>query len=126
MNVLLDTNIVVAYLSDSLSLPIQISSTAFSVSVVVVGELEYGAKKSTRVGQNLSRVERFLSTVSVLSIDAETARIFGDVKVDLMRKGRPIPDNDIWIAATALQHHLMLITRDAHFEHVDQLDIEKW
>ncbi|HFE66754.1 MAG TPA: PIN domain-containing protein, partial [Chloroflexi bacterium] len=41
-------------------------------------------------------------------------------------RGRPIPENDIWIAALAIEHELTLVTRDAHFEEIEQLDIEAW
>ncbi|HEV8045487.1 MAG TPA: PIN domain-containing protein [Rubrobacter sp.] len=44
----------------------------------------------------------------------------------MRRIGRPIPENDIWIAATALQHGLVLVTRDSHFEHVEGLRVERW
>jgi tRNA(fMet)-specific endonuclease VapC len=44
----------------------------------------------------------------------------------LKEKGKPLPENDIWIAALAMQHNLTLITRDTHFDHVNGLDREKW
>lgn len=50
----------------------------------------------------------------------------GELKNELRRKGRPIPENDIWIAATALQHGLTLVTRDSDFEHVEGIDRESW
>ncbi|MXZ01781.1 type II toxin-antitoxin system VapC family toxin [Candidatus Poribacteria bacterium] len=48
------------------------------------------------------------------------------IKERLRRRGRPIPNNDIWIAAIALQHDLVLVTRDAHFDEVESLQTERW
>ena len=62
----------------------------------------------------------------MLVADQKTAREYGQIRLGLQVKGRPIPANDIWIAATALQHGLTLITRDAHFTEVDSLTIQAW
>ena len=59
-------------------------------------------------------------------LDISTARIYGRVKNALRQSGKPIPENDIWIAAVALQHDLTLITQDAHFEHVLGLATKAW
>lgn len=86
----------------------------------------YGAYKSTRVESNLRRVREFASTVMVLGTDSDTAAAYGRIKAALRSKGRQIPDNDMWIAAISLQHHLTLVTRDAHFDEVDGLVTEHW
>ncbi len=67
-----------------------------------------------------------LDTNVVLACDADTARQYGTIKHALRLKGRPIPDNDIWIAAIARQYHLMLVTRDTHFAEVDELLSQAW
>jgi tRNA(fMet)-specific endonuclease VapC len=72
------------------------------------------------------RIEEFASSASVLSCDGETARHYGQIKDRLRLKGRPIPENDNWIAASAMQHGLPLATRDDHFKEVDGLRIETW
>ena len=56
----------------------------------------------------------------------ETSRRYGEVKDGSRRKGLPIPENDIWISATAFQHDLVLFTRDSHFDHVEGLRSERW
>ena len=61
--------------------------------------------------------------MTILVCDTETARQYGRIKVELRRKGRPIPENDMWIAAVALQHGLTLATRDAHFDAIDGLTV---
>lgn len=58
--------------------------------------------------------------------DEATARMYGEVKAALRKKGRPIPENDVWIAALARQYDLRLISRDKHFATVENLDVEAW
>lgn len=93
---------------------------------MVLGELYFGALKSQRQEANLRRVEEFTNASNVLPVDAGAARHYGEVRDGLRRIGRPIPENDIWIAATALRHGLVLVTRDSHFEHVEGLRVERW
>ena len=96
------------------------------LSVTVLGELYFGAMKSARADANLDRIERLVEKHDVLYCDQETAYQYGKFKTELRRKGRPIPDNDMWIAATAKQYELTLVADDAHFAHVDGLDADKW
>ena len=56
-----------------------------------------------------------------LPCDFDTARLYGRIKAELRRKGKPIPENDIWIAAAAIQYGLTLVTRDRHFDFIDGL-----
>jgi tRNA(fMet)-specific endonuclease VapC len=62
----------------------------------------------------------------VLGVDATVARRYGEIRGALRRIGRPIPENDVWIAATALRYDLMLVSRDSRFEHVADLELERW
>lgn len=71
-------------------------------------------------------LRQFAADNVILACDAETARLYGEVKNSLRKKGHPIPENDIWIAATALQHGLILVSRDEHFAEVEGLRAEKW
>lgn len=93
---------------------------------IVLGELYYGARKSRRVEENLALIDEFAARNVVLSCGSETARWYGEVKHTLQQKGHPIPENDIWIAAMALQNHLPLVARDAHFKEVKGLSVETW
>jgi tRNA(fMet)-specific endonuclease VapC len=88
--------------------------------------LYFGAVKSRRAAANLKRVEEFTAASNVLPVDSGVARLHGKVRDRLRRIGRPIPENDIWISATALRHDFVLVTRDSHFEHVEGLRIEQW
>jgi tRNA(fMet)-specific endonuclease VapC len=56
----------------------------------------------------------------------DTTEIYGQVKAELARLGKPVPDNHLWIAATAMQYDLPLATRDAHFTHVPRLKTLAW
>jgi len=125
---LLDTNIVIAVLrqEDAALARLQEAAGSFFVSVITLGELRFGARKSGRVEENLQRVEDFAAESNTLPCDEETSRRYGEVKDGLRRKGRPIPDNDLWISATATQRGLVLVTRDSHFEHVEGLRVERW
>lgn len=63
---------------------------------------------------------------TVLACDAETAQHYGQIKNRLRAKGKPLPENDIWIAALALQYGLVLVTRDAHFNKITSLSVVPW
>ncbi len=124
---LLDTNIVIALFANDAQVVVRLQDAGeVFVPSIVVGELYYGAQKSGRTEQNLAQVDDFAASSSVLDCNLETAQWYGQVKSRLRRKGLPIPDNDIWVAATALQHSLILATRDLHFAGVDRLGVEMW
>ena len=95
-------------------------------SIIVLGELYYGAHKSTRVEANLQMVDQFVAANRVFGCDSATAQHYGQVKHLLRQIGRPIPENDIWIAATAKQHDLTVVSRDTHFDSIDGLATEHW
>lgn len=124
---LLDTNIVIALFAGDPSVMAGIAAAEeVFIPATVIGELFYGARKSGRSEENLRRIEEFAADNTVLSCDEDTARLYGEVKSVLQRKGRPIPENDIWIAAAALQHDLILVSRDEHFEAAEGVRRERW
>ncbi len=124
---LLDTNIVIAlFAGDAAIRQRLLEALEVFVPSVVIGELYYGAQRSARVSENLARIDEFVASNAVLPCDAETAQRYGDIKNQLRVKGRPIPENDIWIAAIAMQHQLILVSRDRHFHEVDGLQVEAW
>ena len=124
--VLLDTNVIIAFFSGEKAVSQRLVDAEVLVSSTVLGELYYGARKSAHVAANLERIEQFASSVQVLNCDAATAQMYGNIRDGLRSKGRPIPENDIWIAAVALQHGPPLATRDDHFKEVDGLRTENW
>lgn len=96
------------------------------VPLMVLGEIKAGFQGGTQRHRNEALLQRFLAkpTVSVLLPSRETAEHYARVFVQLKRAGTPVPDNDLWIAALALEHDLTLITRDRHFERIAQLPRE--
>lgn len=124
---LLDTNIVIAiFAGEPSTLEHLAQSKEVFLPIVVLGELYYGARKSTRSDANLIRIDELAASSALLGCDLETSRHYGQIKNDLRAKGRPIPENDIWIAAVARQHGLTLVSRDAHFDEVDSVPLEIW
>jgi len=124
---LLDTNIVIALLEGEPTVSERVARAAeVFLSVVTLGELYYGAAKSTRAEHNLARVEEFAAARAVLACDRAAAREYGDIKAKLRARGKPLPDNDTWLAAIARLYGLTLVTRDAHFREVEALAIEAW
>lgn len=124
---LVDTNIVIALFAGDAHVRRKIATAdEVFISSIVFGELYYGARKSGRVEANVQCVDEPLTNSAVLDCDAETAQNYAVVKNGLRLKGKPLPENDIWIAALALQHNLVLVSRDAHFQEVGSLSIESW
>lgn len=124
---LLDTNIVIAIFSKEAKVRAHlVSTTEVFVPAIVLGELYYGAYKSLRITENIEKINEFAAINTVLISDTATAQAYGQIKSALRAKGRPIPENDIWIAAIAMQYNLTLVTRDGHFGEVDGLAIETW
>lgn len=126
-DLLLDTNIVISLINED---PVILRSIAGIQSVmvpsIVIGELYYGAFKSGKVQENLSRIKEFASESAVLSCDETTGRHYGYIKNALREKGQPLPENDIWIAALAQQYRLTLVSRDQHFTKIDGLSVISW
>lgn len=123
---LLDTNAVIALNEGEQALIDLLTDTAFALSATVIGELYYGVFNSQRVEANLAKFEAVIATQTILPCTIDTGRLFGQIRAELKAKGRPIPENDIWIAASARQHRLALVTRDAHFAHINDLTIVHW
>jgi tRNA(fMet)-specific endonuclease VapC len=124
----LDTNIVIGLLANDAVIVQKINSVTGLIRIpsIVLGELLYGAENSTRKEPNKLRVDELIKTVFVVDCDAVTARYYAIIKSQLKQKGTPIPENDLWIAALAKQHDVVLVSRDAHFKHVPELLLEDW
>lgn len=119
--ILLDANCYVAYLAgDKQVFEALTEAKIICMSIFVIGELYAGFKGGIREKDNRRLLNSFLKKSSVITIDAsvETADFFGVIKNSLKQAGRPIPINDVWIAAHALEHGAVLVTRDKHFHWV--------
>jgi tRNA(fMet)-specific endonuclease VapC len=124
---LLDTNIVIAIFAAEPAVLERVATVdEVFVPAITLGELYYGAQKSTRSEANINRIDAFSTTMAILGCDEATARQYGRIKDELRAKGRPIPENDIWIAAVAMQHGLTVVSRDDHFANIAGLPVEVW
>ncbi len=124
---LLDTSIVIPILRKEPSATSALTGAEeLFISAVVLGELYYGAYRSTNSEQNLQEIKRFTENCIVLEVNNSVAESYGLLKDYLRRRGKPIPENDIWVAATALLYELPLVARDAHFLEVPELRLVEW
>jgi tRNA(fMet)-specific endonuclease VapC len=124
---LVDTNVVVAYFRGDKALqPHFAGLTRMYLPWVVLGELHFGAQRAQRRQEQLAYIRDLLTYAVVLYADQDTTEVYGQVKAELAQLGKPIPDNDLWIAAMARQYGLPLATRDAHFSAVPRLTTLAW
>lgn len=93
---------------------------------VTAAELLFGAKASHRREENLRTYTDFISRLQILYPDRRTLEIYSELRAQLKRKGRPIPLNDVWQAAIAVQHDAILVTSDEHFSVVSGLRVVDW
>ncbi len=96
--------------------------------ITVVGELQFGFSYGTRYAENMKRLREFMEKANahVLNTTLETALRYGLLAATLKRNGTPIPQNDIWIAALAMEHGAHLATLDSDFSLVPGLIVEKF
>jgi tRNA(fMet)-specific endonuclease VapC len=121
---LLDTNVYTAFKNgDAGVVSLLQRAERILLSTTVLGELLSGFKLGAKEQRNLDELNRFLDAprVEFVPTDQATAAFYAEVYSRLRRKGRPIPTNDIWIAASALQHGVAVCTRDPHFQAIDGL-----
>jgi tRNA(fMet)-specific endonuclease VapC len=128
---LLDTNACIRILngtSPSLAERLRfIPRSQLRLSAVVKAELLYGARKSSRVAENLRLLERFFDSIASLPFDDACAEEYGLLREELDRAGTPIGANDMLIAATARAHHAILVTHNVReFSRVADLRLEDW
>ena len=122
-----DTNAVIVYregVPEVCSL-IEESEIIF-LPVTVLGELLFGAANSGRPQENELAIRRFLSQSFLMTIDESIAVRYANLRLELKKIGRPIPENDIWIAASCLEYDVALLSRDTHFDHIPKLQVIKW
>jgi tRNA(fMet)-specific endonuclease VapC len=123
----LDTSIAIACLNGKPDALRHLAATGpIALPITVVAELLFGAMKSGRSEKNLVIYNRFIDNAVLLDIDRGIASRYAELKSTLSKAGRPIPENDIWIAATCLHLDLTLVTADAHFAECPHLRLENW
>jgi len=124
MKLLLDTNAYVALMRDHAGVAGRVRrAERVFLSAVVAGELIFGFRNGSRYEKNMSDLEAFLDNrhVEFLPVSLTTADRFGRIAASLRRRGTPLPTNDIWIAAHAIESGAELLSFDRHFEFIDGL-----
>ncbi len=127
--ILLDTNVVIAFFNGNKAVlkRIQTEIDRIALSTFVIAELDYGAKASQKAKANLEKLYRFVDIVQVIPFDLECAKVFGTIKSNLRKLGKPTGEMDALISATAMTHKATLATANRkHFENIEGLKFEIW
>ena len=124
---ILDTNALSAAADrDPGALEVVAMAERLAVPVIVLGEYRLGISQSRRRADYEKWLQEWIEAVTVLNIDEETTRHYAAIGLELNRSGKPIPANDLWIAALCRQHSLSLISRDRHFDVVRGIKRISW
>ena len=120
----IDTNVITKLLNkDPLAMSLIQNIDNLFTSSIVVGELYFASANSSRSETNLKNFKEVLSCMEIIPIDDAVCVSYAKIKSELKKKGRPIPDNDIWIAASAHAHSLSVATFDQHFSEISQVEL---
>lgn len=118
----LDTDVSIKFLNGDKSIESFLSKhSEIYMPVIVAGELIFGALNSTHAEQNLTRHKKLIQRTKILEITETTANIYAKNRLSLKRKGKPIPENDLWIAAVCIEHKMPFLSNDEHFKYIDDL-----
>jgi tRNA(fMet)-specific endonuclease VapC len=124
---ILDTNAVSALLAGDRKLEKILSRRAVhELPVIVIGEYRYGLLRLRARVSLESLLDALVENSVVLPVDDETTKSYAEVREQLRKRGTPLPENDVWIAALALQHDLTIVSRDTHFGLVENVRNLAW
>jgi tRNA(fMet)-specific endonuclease VapC len=124
---ILDTNALSAIADgDASAMDIVERTERLAVPVIVLGEYRLGIAQSSQRAIYQNWLREWISAVDVLDIDEETTHSYAVIGLELKKKGKPIPANDLWIAAVCRQYSLPLLSRDKHFDLVSGLRRLDW
>jgi len=130
MTFLLDTNTCIYFLNGTdpkvTEKILEAGPARLAISSLSVAELRFGAARSTRRQENDARIDRFIVEVKTIPFDDACARIFADLKAELVAAGKPIPDFDTAIAATALAKTRVVVSADRQIAEIPGVDAENW
>jgi tRNA(fMet)-specific endonuclease VapC len=122
-----DTNAVIAYREAVFGVCTLIDRTdLLFLPAIVLGELLYGAINSTKPEKNEHDITIFANNSILMQVDESVAIRYAKVHHGLKKKGTPIPENDIWIAALCLEQDVPLLSNDGHFKYVQGLEVVGW
>jgi tRNA(fMet)-specific endonuclease VapC len=125
--IMVDTSAYAAFLRGHLEIKLSLQKAdELFLNPVILGELIAGFLMGKNEKKNRAILQDFLSSsrVEIIEIDEETSERYAVIVSHLRRKGKPIPTNDLWIAASAMQHGLKLLTTDQHYLDVPQIVVE--
>lgn len=123
----LNTNIVIRLFKNDPVVTRKLAGLSTSyLPTPVIAELLFAARNSSRPKENLKTYNGFIDACSVLNITRETANHYSAIRLDLRKKGSPIPENDLWIAAICIEQNLPLVTGDSHFNNIEGIKVIKW
>jgi tRNA(fMet)-specific endonuclease VapC len=126
-DLLLDTSVIIEHFRGNRDVAATLeAANSVSVPSIVIGELYYGALRSANFEKQQQQLTLFLRHLPILSVDRQTAFEYGRIRSALAGAGTPIPENDIWIAAVAVQHRLLLAARDQHFQRIAHLQVRQF
>jgi tRNA(fMet)-specific endonuclease VapC len=124
---ILDTNALSAAADrEPAALRIVSGAEGLAVPVIVLGEYRLGIAQSRYRKDYETWLRELLTAVSILDVDERTSYHYASIGLELKAKGKPIPSNDLWIAALCRQHSLPLLSRDRHFDVVAGLHRIDW
>ncbi len=124
---ILDTNALSAVADgDASAMELVAGADRVALPVIVLGEYRLGIAQSRHRSGYENWLRQWISAVTVLDIDDGTTHAYSAIGLELKRKGKPIPTNDLWIAALCLQHSLPLVSRYKHFDVVAGLRRLDW
>ena len=126
--ILIDTNAYAAFKKNETDAVSTFKTVEYiGVNIIVLGELLSGFKGGNKEATNRKELEQFLDSprVNLIQLDEETAEFYARVYWDLKRQGKPVPTNDLWVAASAMRHGLALFSYDEHFDNIDGLILHK-
>ena len=124
---ILDTNALSAVADDEAAVVrVYRQAVSMELPVIVLGEYRFGIGQSRRRSEYEKWLRELIAATRVLEIEEETSRYYAGIRAALKKAGRPIPSNDLWIAALCRHHRLQLLSQDQHFDAVEGLERVGW
>ncbi|MFH1141112.1 MAG: type II toxin-antitoxin system VapC family toxin [Chloroflexota bacterium] len=126
MTYLLDTNWLLDYVGGktaAITLLNQLAAEEIALSVITLGEVYEGIYRKPLTNRQQMALDGMVTSSTLFGIDVKVATEYARIRAQLRSTGNLIPDNDLWIAATAVAYDLVLVSRDAHFQRVPGLKV---
>jgi len=121
----IDTNIAIKFLNGDKHIDNFLSKySEIYLPVIVAGELIFGALNSKHSEQNLLKHKKLIDRAGILEITKKTANTYAETRLFLKKNGKPIPENDLWIASICIEHKISFVSADEHFKDIEHLMFE--